>query len=117
MKLLSLSVLMLLPLRKHVVEKYEGGSPYHSHLIITLFSDSTFTYSTWYHSSPKKTNTYKGVWHKTPGKLVLDSQKHSGVFHNESYVLKGDTLRLYTKEDSVKSYQFYKEYFTLARKP
>ena len=117
MKLLTLSVLMLFPFRKHVVEKYEGGSPYHSHLIVTLFSDSTFTYSTWYHSSPKKTRTYKGVWHKVPNKLMLDSQKGHGVFRNETFNLNGDTLRLYSREDSIKSPHFYKEYFTLIRKP
>ena len=117
MKLLSLSVLMLLTFRKHVVEKYEGGSPYHSHLIVTLFSDSTFTYSTWYHNSPKTTRTYKGLWHKLPGKLMLDSEKGHGVFHNETFNLKGDTLRLYSRKDSIENPRFYREYFTLIRKP
>lgn len=117
MKLLVLSALILLPSRKHVVEKYEGGSPYHSHLIVTLFSDSTFTYSTWYHSSPKETNVYRGTWRKTSNRLVLNSLKPNSIFRNNSYEIKSDTLKLFSKEDSIKNYRFYKEYFSLVRKP
>ncbi|RZK30108.1 MAG: hypothetical protein EOO61_19700 [Hymenobacter sp.] len=116
MKLLSLLFLMLLPFRKQIVEKYEGGSRYHTQLILTLFSDSIFTYSFWSHS-PSKTHIFKGIWHKKSGQLILDSKKKNEAFHNESFVLKGDTIHFYSKEDSVKNYRYYKEFFTLVRKP
>jgi hypothetical protein len=116
-----MKVLILLPTlllsSKPVVTKYEGGSRYHSHLVLTLYRDSTFTYTTWYHSKPRGVSTYKGVWRTMPGKLVLNSRRKQGAFHNESFILKGDTLKLYSEKDSVENYSFYKDYFTLIRTP
>jgi hypothetical protein len=104
MKLLSLSVLALLLFQKPIVEQYQGGHPYKSELVLTLFSDSTFTYTTWYHSSPREIDTIKGVWHKKPGRIILNSKKRNGLFRNASFALAGDILFLfygYNKEELI----------------
>ena len=116
MRFLALLPVMLLSFKPPVLVKYEGGSRYHSHLILTLYQDSTFTYSAWYHSGQRKTLVFKGIWRRKPDKLILDSKKKNAAFHGKSFVLKGDTLKFYSREDSVKNYSFYKEYFTLVRK-
>ena len=117
MRLIALLPAMALFFKPPVLMKYEGGSRYHSRLILTLYQDSTFTYSAWYHSGQKKISVFKGIWRSAPSKLTLDSKKKNAAFRNESFILKGDTLKLYSREDSIKNYSFYKEYFTLIRKP
>lgn len=124
MKLLSLSALSLVLVSKPLVEKYEGGSPYHSNLILKLYQDSTFTYSSWYHNS-RKTLIFKGTWRKSGQMLVLNScrrkpkpdRKSNCLFKNQAFRLKGDTLKFYSRKDSVERYSFCKEYLTLIRKP
>ena len=128
MKLLILSALAIMlapaPASPPIVGKYEGGRPYYSHLVIELYQDSTFTYSKWYHES-RKTNVFKGTWRKSRQMLVLNSckkklkpgQKSNCLFKNEAFRIKGDTLKLYSRKDSIERYRFCQEYLTLVRKP
>jgi hypothetical protein len=110
MKLLSFSVLVLLLSQKPVLEKYEGGHLHKSQLVLTLFRDSTFTYTTWYHSSPKEVSTVKGVWRKQPGRLILTSNKRkNGLFQNDSFELAGDTLFLFYRYDKEELIQLIRK--------
>ncbi|RPD45348.1 hypothetical protein DNI29_18365 [Hymenobacter sediminis] len=95
------------------VQVYKGGRWGYSEILLALHSDSTFTYSSWYHHS-KGILKDKGTWQRRGKYLVLDSnRKKQGFFHNEPFAMKGDTLKLYSKADSIKAYDFYRRYHTL----
>ena len=108
---------------KALKEKYVGGDPYHSYLELKLYADSTYSYYSWYHNSPKPYKE-KGHWRKQSLHLILHSGKFSvpkgrtkkhGIFNYSVFRLKGDTLKMYSVEDSIKNYSFYFDYETLVR--
>ncbi|RTQ51577.1 hypothetical protein EJV47_07190 [Hymenobacter gummosus] len=121
MKLLICSALAAtLLLAADPAQVYEGGRPRYSGITLTLHSDSTFAYSSWYHHS-RGVLKDKGTWQRKGNYLVLNSRrrKPKGFFYKEYFRVKGDTLKLYSKEDSIKDYDFYRRYKTLIlqRKP
>ena len=108
----------------HKTETYVGGKPRYSYLTLTLSPDSTFRYTSQYHSE-RKHRTYFGTWHKASGRLVLTSRpkkrrpleqaKKTGLFQHSAFRLSGDTLHLYTVADSLERYKFCRDYLTLIR--
>ncbi|WP_400192248.1 copper resistance protein NlpE N-terminal domain-containing protein [Hymenobacter sp. B81] len=114
MKLLIWPLLTtIILLTEPTVQVYKGGRWGYSGITLILNPDSTFAYSSWYHHS-KGVSKDKGTWQRRGNYLVLNSRrKKKGFFHKEFFRMTGDTLKLYSKEDSIKDYDFYRRYYTL----
>ena len=121
----SLSLLLLqAPAPQQQKETFVGGRPRYSYLTLTLSPDSTFRYTSQYHSE-RNARTYHGTWDKAGNNLVLTSRppkrrpveqaEKTRLFQQRAFRLSGDTLHLYPSADSLERYQFCRDYLTLTR--
>jgi hypothetical protein len=110
-------------LDKKVIAEYSGGRFGFSSISLTLYSDSTYLYTSWLHTGDSYED--QGIFSRSKSKIRLRSdtlitvksflgQRSFNAFDNKTYRLRGDKILLYTmRQEIFDRADYYAAYFTL----
>ncbi len=110
---------------KKVIAEYSGGRFGFSGLSLTLYSDSSYFYTSWTHTG--KSYSDKGTFTRYKSKINLRSDTvitmkgllgpvSFTVFDNKIYRVRDNKILLYSRlEELFDRHEFYESYYTLYR--
>lgn len=108
---------------KKIIAEYLGGRYGFSVLSLTLYSDSSYLYTSWSHTGESYVDKGKFARHKSKINLRSDTvitladifgPRNIIVFKNNTYRVKENKILLYSRrEELFDRHEFYETYYTL----